>query len=364
MAAALVAIDPLLLNQSALVMTETLATLLATASLFALSGWSRNPSFARAMVAGLVLGLACLCRPTFIPWLGLSAWRWSSFNANQRRGWGRVFEPPAMRQEPSAMRQLGARRLDPGHPVRLPTSTPLQRFAIQSASRWRSCFPHCSSFRRGCYETTTSSEFRKRRQRTAATRCCWGTIRAFIATFARLRAARPGIRPSSAEAWELRRFSSSPNDAIWNFPHTTSDVPQTPPIKRSELEDDEFAYSLTRRYMADEPEMFVLSSLFRVSRLWQLVPYRTSQSESTVRLLLRCVTGCWYSVLFVLSDRRAGRQADRDTSRAGCLGAAALSDLHGHACTVLEQHADAGSLDAISLPVGGPRRRLDFSSHA
>ncbi|MBI2479529.1 MAG: glycosyltransferase family 39 protein, partial [Planctomycetia bacterium] len=72
-AAALVAADPILLHQSALVMTETLATLLATVGLYALSLWDAKPSLRHALFAGVVFGLACLCRPTFIPWLGLSA---------------------------------------------------------------------------------------------------------------------------------------------------------------------------------------------------------------------------------------------------------------------------------------------------
>jgi hypothetical protein len=104
-----------------------------------------------------------------------------------------------------------------------------------------------------------------------------------------------------ADAWELRRFSSSPNDAMWKLPHTPADVPRIAPIKRSEFEDDEFAYSLARRYIADEPGMFFYSCLFRVSRLWQITPYRTSESESKARLLSRIAVGGWYGVLLLLA---------------------------------------------------------------
>lgn len=65
----LVALDPILLRQSVQVMTETLATLLAVVALLALTAASQKPTWARWAVAGGVLGLASLCRPTFLPWL-------------------------------------------------------------------------------------------------------------------------------------------------------------------------------------------------------------------------------------------------------------------------------------------------------
>lgn len=67
----LVAIDPILLRQSTVVMTETLATLLAALALAALTWHAHRPTVARALATGVILGLACLCRPTFMPWLAL-----------------------------------------------------------------------------------------------------------------------------------------------------------------------------------------------------------------------------------------------------------------------------------------------------
>lgn len=67
----LVAVDPILLRQSTVVMTETLATLLAALSLVALSAAAEQLTFRRTIGAGLCLGLAALCRPTFLPWLAL-----------------------------------------------------------------------------------------------------------------------------------------------------------------------------------------------------------------------------------------------------------------------------------------------------
>lgn len=68
-AGALVACDPLLVNQSTLVMTETLAALLAVALLTVLDQLRRRGSVGVAALAGGVLGLAALCRPTFLPFV-------------------------------------------------------------------------------------------------------------------------------------------------------------------------------------------------------------------------------------------------------------------------------------------------------
>jgi len=68
LAGALVACDPLLLRQSMVPMTETVATFLSALALVALTAVIKRPSFARACGAGAALGLAVLCRPTFLLW--------------------------------------------------------------------------------------------------------------------------------------------------------------------------------------------------------------------------------------------------------------------------------------------------------
>jgi hypothetical protein len=58
----LVAVDPLLLYQTSLVMTETLATFLTVLLLWLCLG---QPATFRNLAIGLTFGLCCLCRPTF-----------------------------------------------------------------------------------------------------------------------------------------------------------------------------------------------------------------------------------------------------------------------------------------------------------
>ena len=70
LAAALVTIDPILINQSLQVMTETLATFLARCD--ALGRHAHAPEQRAAArgrsLAGALLGLCVLCRPTFLVW--------------------------------------------------------------------------------------------------------------------------------------------------------------------------------------------------------------------------------------------------------------------------------------------------------
>lgn len=72
----LVACDPILIRQSQLIMTETLATFLMTLTMLGILWRTTQPNrfHTRAGVAfdfalGLLLGLQCLCRPTALAWL-------------------------------------------------------------------------------------------------------------------------------------------------------------------------------------------------------------------------------------------------------------------------------------------------------
>ncbi len=69
LAVGLTACDPILMRQASLVMTETLAALLAVVGLVAVARFHRKPTLAAAGVVGSLVGLATLCRPTFLPWL-------------------------------------------------------------------------------------------------------------------------------------------------------------------------------------------------------------------------------------------------------------------------------------------------------
>ncbi|MDO4558418.1 MAG: hypothetical protein Q4C47_05590 [Planctomycetia bacterium] len=73
-AATLVALDPVLIRQSGLLMTETLATCLAVWLLIAGNPVVAGPRrFRRSLGVGGAYGLAALCRPAFLPVAGVAA---------------------------------------------------------------------------------------------------------------------------------------------------------------------------------------------------------------------------------------------------------------------------------------------------
>ena len=71
--AVLVAVDPILLRQSTLVMTETPAAFFAIAGLVALGRAAARPTPFHVAAAGGVAALAALVRPTFLPWVAACA---------------------------------------------------------------------------------------------------------------------------------------------------------------------------------------------------------------------------------------------------------------------------------------------------
>lgn len=67
-AGALVAVNPLLVNQSAWIMTETLAACLAVGACWQAECFFRAPTAIKAFCTGGCMALAALCRPAFFVW--------------------------------------------------------------------------------------------------------------------------------------------------------------------------------------------------------------------------------------------------------------------------------------------------------
>ena len=64
LAAVAVAVDPILVYQSSLPMTETLATLLVLVNLNLMASYLKKPSVTTALVLGVGMGGLVLCRPS------------------------------------------------------------------------------------------------------------------------------------------------------------------------------------------------------------------------------------------------------------------------------------------------------------
>lgn len=237
-AGALVACDPILLNQSTQVMTETLATFLAVLALFSLTRLNHAPTPWNAALAGGAIGLAVLCRPTFLPWLVLAA-----------------LATPFLRAS------VGLRLAN------------LAAFAIAAAAvlaPWT--IRNYQVFGRPIVTTThggytlalgnNSSFYDYLREGK------WGTV--WNST---------GLEPELLITWS--GFS---------------------PSQEPELDYDELAYRVANESIREQPFMFAYACLYRVGQLWSPLPHDVEgESPSPTRQLLRFPVAVWYVVVFVLA---------------------------------------------------------------
>ncbi len=241
LAAALVTIDPLLLVHSAQVMTETLATLLATTTLIAITHAAARPSLKWALVGGLSAGLSILCRPEFFVWTAAIVVIFP-FAANGSRRLARlaacvaavgvVLAPWAIRNQ----RVFGSPVFTTTHggPTLLLANNPSFYEYLRSAA--------------------------------------WGSTW--------------DGRDVNVRYAQLRRRA---RNSVTNH------------IVIDEVTVDHEAYREAFQNILAEPGMFAWSCLVRVGRLWNVLPHQTSTGESPTHHGLRIAVAVWYAFEFALA---------------------------------------------------------------
>jgi 4-amino-4-deoxy-L-arabinose transferase-like glycosyltransferase len=253
LAASLVLVDPILLRQSTLVMTETLATAISSVVLW---WWVRHTHRSRrigsALILGLLLGLAFLCRPTFLVW-GL-------------------------------MLCLATAAAKPHIPVSI--SWRIGRAAVVAAVLLMTV---------GCWTM--------RNARTLGYPV-WATTHG---GYTLLLANNPMFydylrdRPADQTTWNADRFliayshryDADPTTAA--FWATDWDGPGVITVSVTEHEDDNLAYRAAKATISREPGTFLWSCLVRVYRLWTPLPHRTDDRSSIAVLAI----GSYYTALYL-----------------------------------------------------------------
>ncbi len=238
LAAGLVACEPVLLYWSTFVMTETLATFLAVASLYCLTRFSKQPNPWNGGLAGGSIALATLCRPTFGPWLILTAFAVLFVKASWTKRVANVVVMLVVATvvfAPWTIRNYGAF----GRPIVLTTHGGYT-FLLGNNSHF--------------YEYLRTGE--------------WGT------------------------AWEPESFFKA-----WEQRVAAGGVRAS----GDELAESRLAYEFASESVSDEPLMFVFASAVRVGHLWSPLPHQLSPDESIARRLLRYATAVFSGVVFVLA---------------------------------------------------------------
>ena len=235
----LTAFDPILLNQSTLIMTETTAAFLATAALFAIDDVIRRPTVIRAVIFGLVSGVAVLCRPVFLPWMVLSTVM--LFFVLRRRG----DEP--LRKEKAA---TTATALKAVLSAAVAACIVLAPWAIRNQIQ----------FKRPILTTTH------------------GGYTFYLAN----------------NPWFYGYLAAAPPGSVWDAQELGPRWHRLPDefSPEVELSDDREAYEAAFATIGDEPGMFLYSCLVRVGRLWAVAPHQVSA---------RRLIGVWYCVEYFLA---------------------------------------------------------------
>ncbi len=260
----LVAVDPLLLYQTALVMTETLAAFLATLLLWL---WLGEPGPRRNLALGVAFGLCCLCRPTFwaVGFLALAIWGFGIFRTARSAGGSRAAPWRAALTVAVGVMLVIA-------PWSIRNACVFGRPIVTTThGGYTFLLPHNSEYTRAVIERP------------------WGAV------------------------WEgkpMERWGASLEEAM---------ARETPPIDRShispavELARDEWMNRQARDYLRSEPLTALRSGLTLLGRFWNVAPLATEGRPLSVPL--RFAIGVFYTALVVLAIIGSIRVMRDDASR-------------------------------------------------
>lgn len=239
LAALLVAVDPILLNQSSEVMTETVATLLTALALLALVQWSRRASVPSALLAGGALGLAVLCRPTFLAWGGLCGLAMLVVDRTGRRALyaGSFAVAFAVVLAPWGLRNLHTF----GRPI---VTTTHGGYTLLLGNN--------PSF----YQYLRSGS--------------WGSV------------------------WDANELQPLLDADAEKHPATV------PHGGLSEREADRRLYDLARQTIREQPAMFLYASVLRLGNLWSPLAHRIDPHETRRGAAMRWTVAAWYVISFIM----------------------------------------------------------------
>ncbi len=254
----IVACDPILLNQQALVMTETLAAFLAILSLWCLARFDGARTPFNAAMAGGAIGLAVLCRPTFLPWLGLvGAGMMVVRSSSAERG-----VRNAERGYDQLLRDFGWRVANTAGLIVVAAGV-LSPWAIHNSTSYDVEKP---------IVTTTHGGYTLR----------LGNNPQF---YQWLKTSTNGL------PWDDSDFKVS----------EAEDVRLTSPGRPFETFWDNWNYRRAVHTIQTQPVDFVRACFYRIGQLWSPLPNKLKADESMGRRLLRYGTCAWYCGVYLLA---------------------------------------------------------------
>ena len=275
----LVACDPILLHQSTLVMTETLAAFLTVLCLFCLNRFSAQREPWTAGLAGGAIGLAILCRPTYLPWLGLVGLAMLLMKGNPKRHRGPNADAPSL-----------TLRVTSDWLWRGLNLAALGLFAAIVVSPW--AIRNYRVFGKPIVSTTHGGYT-----------LLLGNNEDFYNHIASDRASEPWDAQRFHEFWRFNttEVELSHSWARENAAQIRGDRFLSRYLSHPELQTDFMAYSEAREFIEDNQVAFMHACLYRVRQLWSPLPHQLTAKETLGRRLLRYAVCVWYVGVYALA---------------------------------------------------------------
>jgi hypothetical protein len=276
-----VACDPILINQSTLVMTETLAAFLTVVCLFCLNRFASDRRPWHAGLAGAAIALAVLCRPTYLPWLALigvamlflrsrggSISKVQSPNPDSRsRDWGDCFR----------------RGLNVGALVLIAASV-LSPWVVRNYRVFDKPIVTTTHGGYTFYLGNNAHFFRYLAEDKSG--LAWGID------------SRPPSRiPFSATT----RPSSFREESELDEANLESVLEAMHMGRLNEMTREELQYRRAFDIIELHPSQFAYACLYRLRQLWSPLPHQLTADEPTTTRLLRYAVAAWYIGVYLLA---------------------------------------------------------------
>ncbi len=274
LAAILVACDPILLHWSTYVMTETLAAFLAILALYTLVRFNFDRRPLNAAFSGCALGLAVLCRPTFLPWAGLC-------------GIGLLFLQASAWRKPADTSAPTKQNVFPQFARRLANLAAFGIVAAIVVSPW--CYRNYQQFGKPIITTTH------------------GGYTFYLANntyfYDYLRNDKAGLpwNPSARQTLPSDEYQNEPSsfeEAEWLRKWPAYGYNTQNSVRHFEVVIDDVLYRGAAAELSEQPLMFAYSSLYRIAQLWSPLPHKLTADESWKRALLRYAICAWYLAVY------------------------------------------------------------------
>lgn len=246
----LVAADPILLHHSRLIMTETQSAFLVALTLAVSFHAANRPGKLKWFFGGVLFGLCCLTRPTFLPWpfMGVGLW---------------IVGQLSMRKSPAQSRETclesGEIEQKKENPRLLPLALVFLGLAL-TVGPW--AIRNWLVLRRPILGTTH------------------GGYTLYLANnpwyYDHLR--RPGPKP----VWSAGAFNTRWAEVVGNT------------LGGDEIAADRLAYQKAFETIRSQPMTFLRACLDRLWQLWRVVPHQLDKDETFLRRALRYAVGVFY----------------------------------------------------------------------